>query len=50
MPAYLFEMLVELSGPLGLPAVGAALLLENAGLPVPGETILLLASPGLLGT
>ena len=25
-------------------AVGAALLLENAGVPVPGETILLLAS------
>ena len=25
-------------------AVGAALLLENAGIPVPGETILLLAS------
>jgi membrane-associated protein len=44
MPAYLFEMLRNYLAHWGYWAVGAALLLENAGLPVPGETILLLAS------
>src|SRR5882724_4257302 len=44
MPSYLFEMLRNYLTHWGYWAVGAALLLENAGLPVPGETILLLAS------
>ena len=44
MPSYLFEMLRNYLAHWGYWAVGAALLLENAGLPVPGETILLLAS------
>jgi membrane protein DedA with SNARE-associated domain len=44
MPGYLFEMLRTYLAHWGYWAVGAALLLENAGLPVPGETILLLAS------
>src|SRR6478672_4544321 len=44
MPSYLFEMLRNYLALWGYWAVGAALLLENAGLPVPGETILLLAS------
>jgi membrane protein DedA with SNARE-associated domain len=44
MPTYLFEMLRNYLAHWGYWAVGAALLLENAGLPVPGETILLLAS------
>ncbi len=44
MPGYLFETLRNYLAHWGYWAVGAALLLENAGLPVPGETILLLAS------
>jgi membrane protein DedA with SNARE-associated domain len=44
MPSYLFEMLRSYLAHWGYWAVGAALLLENTGLPVPGETILLLAS------
>jgi membrane protein DedA with SNARE-associated domain len=44
MPSYLFELLRNYLAHYGYWAVGAALLLENAGLPVPGETILLLAS------
>lgn len=44
MTSYLFEMLRGYLARYGYWAVGAALLLENAGLPVPGETILLLAS------
>jgi len=44
MPSYLFEMLRNYLTHWGYWAVGAALLLENAGLPVPGETMLLLAS------
>jgi membrane protein DedA with SNARE-associated domain len=44
MPSYLFEMLRNYLAHWGYWAVGGALLLENAGLPVPGETILLLAS------
>jgi len=44
MPSYLFEMLRNYLALWGYWAVGAALLLENAGLPVPGETVLLLAS------
>lgn len=44
MPHCLFEMLRNYLAHRGYWAVGGALLLENAGLPVPGETILLLAS------
>src|SRR5258708_29197160 len=44
MTSYLFEMLRGYLAHYGYWAVGAALLLENAGVPVPGETILLLAS------
>jgi membrane protein DedA with SNARE-associated domain len=44
MPSYLFEALRNYLAHWGYWAVGAALLLENAGVPVPGETILLLAS------
>jgi len=44
MPGYLFETLRNYLAHWGYWAVGAALLLENAGLPMPGETILLLAS------
>lgn len=44
MSSYLFELLRNYLTHYGYWAVGAALLLENAGLPVPGETILLLAS------
>src|SRR5882757_2609391 len=44
MPSYLFETLRNYLAHWGYWAVGAALLLENAGVPVPGETILLLAS------
>lgn len=40
----LFELLRGYLAHYGYWTVGAALLLENAGLPVPGETILLLAS------
>jgi membrane protein DedA with SNARE-associated domain len=44
MSNYFFELLRGYLIQYGYWAVGAALLLENAGLPVPGETILLLAS------
>jgi membrane protein DedA with SNARE-associated domain len=44
MSNYLLELLRGYLTHYGYWAVGAALLLENAGLPVPGETILLLAS------
>jgi membrane protein DedA with SNARE-associated domain len=40
----IFEMLRNAVVQYGYWAVGGALLLENAGIPVPGETILLLAS------
>ena len=44
MSNYLLELLRGYLTHYGYWAVGAALLLENAGLPLPGETILLLAS------
>jgi membrane protein DedA with SNARE-associated domain len=44
MSSYFFDLLRNYLAHYGYWAVGAALLLENAGLPVPGETILLLAS------
>jgi membrane-associated protein len=44
MAQQIFEILREYLVTYGYWAVGATLLLENAGLPVPGETILLLAS------
>jgi membrane protein DedA with SNARE-associated domain len=44
MSNYLFDLLRGALTQYGYWAVGAALVLENAGLPVPGETILLLAS------
>jgi membrane-associated protein len=44
MTQSIFEMLRNAVVQYGYWAVGAALLLENAGIPVPGETILLLAS------
>jgi membrane protein DedA with SNARE-associated domain len=44
MAQHLFELLRGYLAHYGYWAVAAALLLENAGLPVPGETILLLAS------
>ena len=44
MSNYFFDLLRGYLAHYGYWAVGAALLLENAGLPVPGETILLLAS------
>lgn len=44
MAHYLFELLRGYLAEYGYWTVAAALLLENAGLPVPGETILLLAS------
>ena len=40
----IFDFLRSALGDYGYWAVAAALLLENAGLPVPGETVLLLAS------
>ena len=40
MSNYLFEMLRGYLTQYGYWAVGGVLLLENAGLPVPGETIL----------
>jgi membrane-associated protein len=42
--AHLFDLLRSFLANYGYWAVAAMLLLENAGLPVPGETILLLAS------
>jgi membrane protein DedA with SNARE-associated domain len=44
MTHHIFELLREALVHYGYWAVAAVLLLENAGLPVPGETILLLAS------
>jgi len=44
MPAHLLELLRGYLAHYGYGAVAAALLLENAGVPVPGETVLLLAS------
>jgi len=44
MPQHLLDLLRAYLTRYGYGAVAAALLLENAGLPVPGETILLLAS------
>ena len=44
MTQSIFEMLRNAVVQYGYWAVGGALLLENAGIPVPGETILLLAS------
>ena len=44
MTHHIFEMLRAALVPYGYWAVAAALLLENAGVPVPGETVLLLAS------
>jgi membrane-associated protein len=44
MQQHLFELLQEYLARYGYGAVAGVLLLENAGLPVPGETVLLLAS------
>jgi membrane-associated protein len=44
MAQHIFEVLRGYLAAYGYWAVGVTLLLENAGLPVPGETILLLAS------
>ncbi len=44
MGQHLFELLREYLAHYGYWAVGAALLLENTGVPVPGETMLMLAS------
>ena len=44
MPHYLLDLLRGLLIEYGYWAVALALLLENAGIPVPGETILLMAS------
>ena len=44
MSDYLFEIFRHFFQRYGYWAVGTALLLENAGIPVPGETILLFAS------
>jgi membrane protein DedA with SNARE-associated domain len=44
MAHHVIEVLREYLAVYGYWAVGATLLLENAGLPVPGETVLLLAS------
>ncbi len=44
MSDYLFELFRHFFQEYGYWAIGAALLLENAGIPVPGETILLFAS------
>src|ERR1700731_4073359 len=44
MPPHIFSLLRSYLAEYGYWTVAAALLLENAGLPVPGETILLLAS------
>src|SRR6478752_2162282 len=44
MSNYFFDLLRGYLAHYGYWAVAAALLLENAGLPVPGETMLLLAS------
>src|SRR2546425_9933714 len=44
MAQHIFDLLRGYLAQYGYWAVAAALLLENAGLPVPGETVLLLAS------
>ena len=44
MGQHVFDLLRNYLAHYGYGAVAAALLLENAGLPVPGETMLLLAS------
>jgi membrane protein DedA with SNARE-associated domain len=44
MPRHIFYLLRDALVHYGYWAVAAALLLENAGIPVPGETVLLLAS------
>src|SRR6266853_1399196 len=44
MSQHIFELLRGYLAHYGYWAVGAGLLLENAGVPVPGETILLMAS------
>ncbi len=44
MSSHIFDLLRNYLAHYGYWAVGAMLLLENTGLPVPGETILLLAS------
>jgi membrane protein DedA with SNARE-associated domain len=44
MAQHIVDLLRSLLAHYGYGAVAAALLLENAGLPVPGETVLLLAS------
>ena len=44
MGQHVFDLLRDYLAHYGYWAVAAALLLENAGLPVPGETMLLLAS------
>ena len=44
MAQHIFELLKEFLARYGYWAIAATLLLENAGIPVPGETILLLAS------
>jgi membrane protein DedA with SNARE-associated domain len=44
MQSHLFDLLREYLARYGYGAVAATLLLENSGLPVPGETVLLLAS------
>jgi membrane protein DedA with SNARE-associated domain len=44
MAQHIFELLKEFLARYGYWAIAATLLLENAGIPVPGETVLLLAS------
>ena len=44
MGRHVFDLLRDYLAHYGYWAIAAALLLENAGLPVPGETMLLLAS------
>src|SRR5437899_7539913 len=44
MAQHILDLLRSLLAHYGYGAVAGALLLENAGLPVPGETVLLLAS------
>lgn len=49
MTRYIFDWLREFLAHYGYWAVAATLLLENSGLPLPGETILLLASAAAAG-
>jgi membrane protein DedA with SNARE-associated domain len=44
MAQHIFELLKEFLARYGYWAIAATLLLENAGVPVPGETVLLMAS------